>query len=244
VDGEEHAVLTLAVLYPDLLGTYGDGGNAEVLRARARARDLDVDVVEVRIGDALADATLYLLGGGEDGPQRLACDLLAEGGLVERVRDGAHVFAVCAGLQILGSSFSIEGNSSYPGLGLVDAVTTRGATRSVGDMATMVGTHLLVGFENHGGVTVLDEGVEAFGDVVLGRGNDGRVDGYRASRIWATYAHGPVLALNPWLADEVLEEIAGRPLPEWPSVADRLYAERCAVLSTRRPDADRTGDHR
>jgi CobQ-like glutamine amidotransferase family enzyme len=240
VDGENVAVLTLAVLYPDLLGTYGDGGNATALSARARARGFEVEVLEVTIGSPLPPASLYLLGGGEDGPQRLACDLLADSGFVGRANEGAFVFAVCAGLQILGASFSIEGNASYPGLGLVDAVTTRGTQRSVGDVATMVAGRLLVGFENHGGVTVLGSGVEALGDVVVGRGNDGRVDGYRASRLWATYAHGPVLAQNPWLADEVLEAVLGRELAPWPSVADRLYVERCAQISTRRSDAGRT----
>jgi CobQ-like glutamine amidotransferase family enzyme len=103
---------------------------------------------------------------------------------------------------------------------------------------------MLVGFENHGGVTVLGPNVSAFGDVLVGRGNDGRVDGFRGPRLWATYAHGPVLAQNPWLADEVITAITGRELPPWPSVADRLYDERCAMLSTRREDAGRRGDRR
>jgi hypothetical protein len=234
VDGDDNAVLTFCVIYPDLLGTYGDGGNAVVLVARARARGIEARIVDVTIGQEIPDASLYLLGGGEDGPQRLACDLLAEGGLADRVRDGAFVFAVCAGLQILGTSFSIEGDATYPGLALVDASTARGASRSVGDIATTVGDHTMVGFENHGGVTTLGGEVAAFGDVLVGRGNDGHVDGYRGARLWATYAHGPVLAQNPWLADEVLEEVSGEEITPWPSVADWLYAERCATISTRR----------
>ena len=152
MDGDDNAVLTFCVIYPDLLGTYGDGGNAVVLVARARARGIEARIVDVTIGQEIPDASLYLLGGGEDGPQRLACDLLAEGGLADRVRDGAFVFAVCAGLQILGTSFSIEGDATYPGLALVDASTARGASRSVGDIATTVGDHTMVGFENHGGI--------------------------------------------------------------------------------------------
>ncbi len=242
--GEDRAVLRLAVVFPDLLGTYGDGGNGEVLAARAGARGMDVEVLDVTIGSGLPGADLYLLGGGEDGPQRLACDLLAEGGLLERYRDGAHVFAVCAGLQILGTSFSVEGDASYPGLGVVAATTTRGPSRSVGDLATLVQGRMMVGFENHGGDTVLSEDLSPLGDVVIGRGNDGRVDGYAGPRVWATYAHGPVLAQNPWLADEILARVSGRTLAPWPSVADRLYAERCAQLSSRRPDADRTAGRR
>ncbi len=237
-------MLKVAVLYPDLLGTYGDGGNALVLAARARARGIELDVLEVTIGASIPSAALYLLGGGEDGPQRLACDLLGEGGFLEHFDEGAHVLAVCAGLQILGTTFSIEGDASYPGLGRVRATTTRGSSRAVGDFATVVQGRTMVGFENHGGVTVLGEGVEAFGDVVVGRGNDGRVDGYRTPQIVATYAHGPVLAQNPWLADELLSEISGRELAPWPSVADRLYDERCTLLSSRRSDVGRSGGRR
>ncbi len=159
---------------------------------------------------------------------------MSEGDFVARFHGGAHVLAVCAGLQILGTTFAVEGDASYPGLGLVDATTTRGSSRSVGDIATRVGENTMVGFENHGGVTVLGPKVRPLGEVLAGRGNDGHVDGYRAERLWATYAHGPVLAQNPWLADEILMQISGAPLAPWPSVADRLYAERCATISSRR----------
>lgn len=223
-------MLRLALLYPELLGTYGDGGNARVLSERSRRRGVGVDLAVVALHDALPAADLYLLGGGEDGPQRLARDLLARAGLAARVRDGAHVLAVCAGLQLLGTTFCVEGDDEYPGLGLVEARTARGERRSVGELAVDVGGRWLVGFENHGGRTALGPAVAPLGRVVRGRGNDGRVDGVRAERIWATYAHGPVLAINPWFADEILSSVLGRPLEPLPGVADRLYAERCAAL--------------
>jgi CobQ-like glutamine amidotransferase family enzyme len=69
--------------------------------------------------------------------------------------------------------------------------------------------------------------------VVHGRGNDGALDGYRTERIWATYAHGPVLAINPWFADEVLATVLGEELEPLETVADRLYLERCTVLNLR-----------
>ncbi|HEV2427629.1 MAG TPA: hypothetical protein VGS61_05375 [Acidimicrobiales bacterium] len=223
-------MLRLAVLFPELLGTYGDAGNAAVLEARARRRGIDAEVLAVGLGDGVPAADLYLLGGGEDGPQRLAADLLRDSTLSERVADGARVFAVCAGLQLIGETFCVEGDDEYPGLGLVSVRTTRGETRSVGDLAVRVGGRLLVGFENHGGVSALGAGVEPLGTVAVGRGNDGRVDGVRAEKVWATYAHGPVLAQNPWLADEILAELTGRDLEPLATVADRLHAARVAAL--------------
>ena len=73
---------TICTLYPDLLGTYGDGGNALALAERARRRGLDVECLSVTLGREVPDASLYLLGGGEDGPQRLAADLLRSSSFV------------------------------------------------------------------------------------------------------------------------------------------------------------------
>ena len=221
---------TFCVLYPDLLGTYGDGGNGLAVTQRAVRRGLDAELVTVGLNDEVPDAALYLLGGGEDGPQRLAADLLRRSTFGSRVRDGAHVVAVCAGLQILGSTFCVEGDDEYEGLGLVDAVTSRGERRSVGEFATRVDGQLLVGFENHGGRTTLS-GVDALGTVVKGRGNDGKLDGYRTKNIWATYAHGPVLAMNPWFTYVILSSVYGVELGPLTSVADALYQERCRVVS-------------
>ena len=223
-------MLKVALLYPQLLGTYGDGGNALVLATRALRRGVGCEVLAVEIGDTIPDADVYLVGGGEDGPQRLSADLLRRSSFAARVRDGAFVVAVCAGLQILGTTFAVEGDDEYEGLGLVDAVTHRGDERSVGDVAVRVNDHVLVGFENHGGRTILGSGVAPLGRVMKGRGNNGVTDGFRTENIWASYAHGPLLAMNPWFADEVLARVLGRALEPLVSVADRLYAQRRTAL--------------
>jgi hypothetical protein len=228
---EDETMLTIALIYPELLGTYGDGGNALVLAERARRRGFDAEVVSVGIADEVPDAAIYLLGGGEDGPQRLGADLLRVSSFAARVRDGNFVFAVCAGLQLLGTTFCVEGDDEYEGLGLVDASTARGDTRSVGELVVRVDGRALVGFENHGGRTTLGDDVEALGTVESGQGNDGMVDGFRTPALWATYAHGPVLAMNPWFADKVLARALGRELEPLVTVADQLYDERLTSLA-------------
>jgi lipid II isoglutaminyl synthase (glutamine-hydrolysing) len=226
-----HAVLKIALVYPELLGTYGDGGNALVLAQRARRRGIEVEQEIVGIDDDMPEASIYLLGGGEDGPQRLGADLLRRSSFAARVRDGSYVVAVCAGLQLLGTTFAVEGDDEYEGLGLVEARTRRGSRRSVGELVVRVGGRHLVGFENHGGVTTLDDSLSPLGTVERGVGNDGVVDGFRTPTVWASYAHGPLLAMNPWFADEILASVLGRELEPLATVADRLYEERVTALT-------------
>ena len=225
---------TICVLYPDLLGTYGDGGNGLASgRTRAAPRPRRRVRQRRRSNDEVPEASLYLLGGGEDGPQRLAADLLR---VVVVRRSECATAPTCwrsaPDCRSSALSFCVEGDDEFEGLGLVDVVTSRGERRSVGELATRVEGQLLVGFENHGGRTTLHGGVAALGTVVKGRGNDGKLDGYRTKNIWATYAHGPVLAMNPWFCDEILARGLGVELEPLASVADALYQERCRVLSS------------
>jgi lipid II isoglutaminyl synthase (glutamine-hydrolysing) len=227
---EEFTVLRVVTVYPELLSTYGDGGNALVLTARARRRGVEVESVAVSLGSPLSAGDIYLFGGGEDGPQRQAADALrTDGTLRERVDEGAVVFAVCAGLQILGESFAVDGDAQYQGTGLLPVSTQRSETRRVGHLLGEAAGRRVVGFENHGGVTTLN-GSAPLASVVRGFGNDGVTDGVRAGRVIATYAHGPALALNPWLADELLSLATGQELDPITTTADRLYEERCAMV--------------
>ncbi|MDT5037904.1 MAG: hypothetical protein QOE03_3089, partial [Micromonosporaceae bacterium] len=152
--------LRLVWVYPDLLSTYGDRGNLLILARRADLRGLPVESIEVRSDQPLpADGDVYLLGGGEDGPQSLAASrLVADGGLHRAVDRGAVVFAVCAGYQLLGRSFFAK-DAQCRGLELLDLHSDRGPSRAVGEIAGDIDPRLglppLTGFENHGGRTHL-----------------------------------------------------------------------------------------
>jgi len=46
----------IGLVYPDLLGTYGDRGNALVLVERCRRRGVEAEIVEVAAGEPLPDS--------------------------------------------------------------------------------------------------------------------------------------------------------------------------------------------
>jgi hypothetical protein len=212
------APLRIVVVYPDLLGTYGDGGNGLILARRAEWRGVEVELTQAPSDGPLPEADIYCLGGGEDGPQvRAARSLVDDGTLARRAADGAVVLAVCAGFQIVGKSFPGADGTPHEGVGLLDLTTTKGVGhRAVGEVVAEVVADLgegdgaslppLTGFENHGGCTALGSDATPLARVIRGIGNgdgsatEGAVDG----RVLGTYLHGPVLARNPALADLLL----------------------------------------
>mgnify|MGYP001309726994 CR=1 FL=1 len=128
--------LTIGLVLPDVLGTYGDNGNALVLRQRARMRGFDAEILPIKLGESVpSDLSVYCLGGGEDSAQTLAAEhLIADGGLTRAAWSGRPVLAVCAGLQVLGESF-IAGGKVIDGLGLIDATTIGLQQRAIGEVA-------------------------------------------------------------------------------------------------------------
>ncbi len=137
--GPVGSALRVVVVHPDLLGTYGDGGNALVLAERARRRGYAVEMVEAFSTDPLPETgDIYCIGGGEDAPQVEATEILAaEGSLARAHSRGAVLLAVCAGFQIIGTSFPGLGGQVRSGLGIVDVTTVRGGgRRAVGEVVS------------------------------------------------------------------------------------------------------------
>src|SRR5699024_12534797 len=122
------SALRLSCTYPALLSTYGDRGNVLVLRRRAALRGIPTEIVHVNSGDPVPEhGDIYLLGGGEDRPQILAAERLrAQGGLTRAVRNGACVFAVCAGYQIIGETYADSDSNPLPGVGILNVRSDRG----------------------------------------------------------------------------------------------------------------------
>jgi len=219
----------IALVFPSLLGTYGDGGNASVLAQRLRWRGHDADVIDVAVDAAVPEqADLYVLGGGEDTAQTLAVSRLADGVLSRAAGAGKPVFAVCAGFQILGETFLDGRGDVHAGLGLIDCRTDRlDGPRAVGELLVSSPMGLLTGYENHGGRTVLGPSAAPLGQVESGIGNGDRgVDGAMQGSVVATYLHGPALARNPALADHLLAAVVGDLAPLDDSEEEDLRRER------------------
>lgn len=227
----------IGLVLPDVMGTYGDGGNAVVLRQRLRLRGIPAEIIEITLAEPVPDSLdLYTLGGAEDYAQRLATKhLLTHQGLQRAATRGAPVLAICAAIQVLGHWYETAAGERVEGVGLLDVTTSPQAERTIGEVAStplIDGlTESLTGFENHRGGTVLGPDARPLASVTKGAGNrlgDG-IDGAVQGSVIATYLHGPCLARNPELADLMLSRVVGTLPPlDLPEV-DQLRRERLAA---------------
>jgi CobQ-like glutamine amidotransferase family enzyme len=225
------STLRVGLIYPELLGTYGDRGNAVVLVQRARWRGHDAELIEVAASEPIPDSLdIYLFGGGEDDPQTMAAaGMRASGSNIAHARDnGAAVLAVCAGFQLIGHRYDAADGEAIDGLGLVDAVTRAGTPRLIGEVVVEPDDPLpmLTGFENHGGRTTLGAGERPLGRVRTGGGNGDGYDGVLGERLVGTYLHGPVLPRNPALADLLLSWVLGDLAPLESELEEKLRAQQ------------------
>ena len=210
----EFPVLRIAHLYPSLLNVAGDGGNVTAIVQRCAWRGIRTEVVPVELGDTPDFTTfdLVLFHGGQDVEMQVAAADLGfkAPSLREAADQGVVIFAVCAGLQLLGHRYVPSAGEPMQGAAILDLETHGGAQRFMQHAAVEVTlggeTGTVVGFENHSGLTKLGPGARPFGSVVAGAGNNGQdgTEGAVRDHVYATYLHGPVLPKNPWLTDQLI----------------------------------------
>ncbi len=205
--------LRLAYLYPRLMNLYSDLGNVVCLARRCEWRDIELSVEEVDLKEKpdFEHFDLLFIGGGEDRQQTIAADDLLvykADGLKAALAGGLVCLAVCGGYQLLAEFYKPADGDPLPGLGHFRAHTVHPGShvkRCVGNVVARRGTSWLVGFENHGGRTVLT-GSEPLAKVTLGNGNNGRdgTEGAVEANAYGTYLHGSLLPKNPDFADHLI----------------------------------------
>lgn len=210
--------LTIGWLYPELMNIYGDRGNIITLVKRAKWREIKVEVEELNPGFSekdLKQCNLLLMGGAQDKQQSIVnTDLKTHHkSLSEMIDEGVPGLYVCGGFQFLGNYYREADGTVVDGLGIFDLFTENPGP----DQERLIGNIIIrpeiaglsapiVGFENHGGRTILGENAKPFGRVLHGHGNnnDG-TEGAVFKNSIGTYLHGPILPKNPELADYLIK---------------------------------------
>lgn len=208
--------ITIGHLYPKQMNVYGDMGNVISLRYRLEKRGFSVEYLGLDSLQGLSRVSpdIILGGGGQDSNQGLVqADLIKyRKSLRELCEDGLPSLMICGMYQMFGHRFILPDGAEISGAGILDLETKAGEQRLIGNIVTNSAYGKLVGFENHSGKTYLGPGLRPLGSIIKGAGNNGEDTGEGAvyKNILATYMHGPVLAKNPHLADELIKRVFER----------------------------------
>ena len=242
--------LTVATLFPLATVAAADEANASALVRRAAARDVSVETVTVDRADSFVDADVYLVGGTGRGGVAALVEALTSTDLAARVSDGAVLLAVDAGLDAIARSWVDPAGARHQGLGLAP-VSIHSAPEVMGTVVTRPDASLdlpaLIGWEAHDLRTEREDGARALFTLEVGAGNrtddavGATTEGVLAGSVLGTRLHGPLLALNPELADLVLARATQRSEP-WPALeapaVERARRERIAEVRRESPKAD------
>ncbi|MFP1602310.1 type 1 glutamine amidotransferase [Microbacterium sp. 2216-1] len=208
---------TIAQLYPAELGITGDRGNVRAIERSAAARGLNPVTVLVGPGESLpADVDVIVIGNGPLSALRgVHADFVSR---VDALRDYVAaegvLFAVGGSAELLGSGIDLTDGGTLDGLGILPYRVARTRDRRVGYITVQTPGVRVVGFEDHASEWTLSDPSLAYGTVTAGRGSfasgEGRGEIVRHRNAFAGNVQGPVLPLNPGLADVLVTAAAER----------------------------------
>lgn len=205
------------------MSTYGDRGNIIVLQKIAEKAGLEVEIKYIEQSSeakTLLSCDLLFMGGAQDLQQEIVMqDLLGEKGkiLKQLIENETPGLFICGAYQFLGNYYKDAYGTKIAGLGIFDmfSESDKKSPRLIGNIVAKSNianssqdlSSYLVGFENHGGRTYLNDTKQAFAKVIVGFGNNGKdkTEGIHYKNSIGTYLHGPILPSNPKLAISLLQ---------------------------------------
>ncbi len=225
------APVRIVRILPELLGLNGSLGNAEVLHARLNWWGVATQLHDVRAGEDLpGSADIVLLGSGTSSVVEAAATALSgwAEGLQSFREQGSLWCGIGLGGDLLGQSVTTAKGEVYQGLGFTPISARHGGARFSAEVsgkdakgrpvAGYVNDHTV---REGAGVTSLislDVSVRTQWSGYTSLTQDGVLgDGVSQDNLWVSTLSGPLLALNPAIADDILHAWAKRndtPLPE------------------------------
>jgi hypothetical protein len=212
--------LKIGWLYPELMSTYGDRGNILVLQKRCEWRDIEVEILSIdqdTQDKELQSINLLFGGGAQDREQEIVMENLMQKkkSIKALIENNIPALFVCGAPQLMGNYYEPAEGKRIEGLGVFDMHTQHPGPkddRLIGNLVASIENPnaiagaTVVGFENHGGRTMLGKSVKPFAKVIHGFGNNGQdgTEGVVYKNAIGCYLHGPLLPKNPQIADYLI----------------------------------------
>lgn len=219
--------IRIVSLLPDVLGINGSRGNGEVLATRLRWWGFTVQHTDAGLDSPVAkQADIVVIGHGTSSMAPRALESLRGWSKTLRrlVDSGSQILAVGLGADICGTEITLAGHSSpTEGLGFTPVRATLDAHAHSGEVVGVdwrgrdVAGYLNDRVRRVGhGVTPLVSSLRPVGSSWQGATAEGG-DGVKDSGIWCSALSGPLLALNPAIADDIIASVLGARGQELPA---------------------------
>ncbi|MEY4275582.1 MAG: hypothetical protein RIS26_45 [Actinomycetota bacterium] len=223
-------------LYPLTLKLNGEVGNIRALEFRLSKLGYQLEVVASELGESLSSTRpdFIFMGSGTLTATKLAADDLRSKAdlILGWIESGTKVLAVGAGFDLVSRGLKLADGQVLFGLSLTDTTHQISANHLVGEV---VATGDIAGFVNSNRHVHRDSETFALAKVTASDEDAlvGYTDGYKDGVVLASNIQGPLLPMNPRLADEFLAWIIGDFEPETNLEVDQLAAQARNSISSR-----------
>ena len=233
--------LRILHLYPREMNIYGDWGNVLTIKRRAQWHGFEAEVIQHHPGKPFPkDVDIIIGGGGQDSGQSVVKEDLMR--IADDLRsladDNTPMLMICGLYQLFGRFFKTASGEEIPGIGIFKMETHAGPTRLIGNIVTKTPFGDLIGYENHSGLTILDDNQPALGVVQKGAGHNttDNTEGPIDKCVFGSYLHGSLLPKNPVFADALIEAAAFRKYGHFePAIIDDTFATKAREVAKKRP---------
>jgi hypothetical protein len=201
------------------LNLNGEKGNLFCLQQRLRWSGLECEIIcspnESSIPGNI-DAVFIGSGTVSGADQALSKLEIHRDSLLDIAKSGAPFLALGLGWEILGQSIRFADGEQVSGLGIFPSRSVRVERRVSCESSGYDNSGVLTtGYANHQSNITLDSGVRALVQLQAGHGNSSTLDfasvpgeGLLHENLMAARLNGPLLPMNPHLADQFIDLIA------------------------------------
>lgn len=228
---------TILHLYPETLRLNGELGNITALVKRAESFGLSSKVSRLELGGKLPKTrpNLIFIGSGTLSATKLAAaDLIDKDQEIHRwIAAGTKLLAVGSGFDLAAKELELPDGEFLQGLGLTNTSHRVTSTHLVGEVVLDSG---LAGFINSNRLIIRADSKFALGKVVSSDEAKlvGYVDGYYDGKVMASNVQGPLLPMNPKLADQLITSIFPKlPKPKGLTLLNSLASKARGAISNR-----------
>lgn len=211
--------LRILHLFPNRLGLNGESGNLDCLISRLKWAGIEAraEIFEGE-GSISKDVAAVFVGSGTLAGAIEALELLAKQQevLIELANQGVPFLALGLGWEILGESITLVDGTKHSGAGIYPSRSVRTETRaSAESFGFDQAGNLSTGYANHSSDIELIGPGKPWITLSSGFGNSSSFDAKTRSdeglihdNLFAARLNGPLLPMNPHLADEFISAMA------------------------------------